>query len=191
MDSDDIFIGLKRRDEAALSVLFDTYYEKLYLFAEKYIYDSDKAHDIVQDVFLKIWENAERLELTSSIQHYLFASVRTGCLNYLKSLQIEDRNNRKYAEAYIESQNVDMVDDEELLARVRQVLDELPEKCREVCLLRFVEGYKYAEIAARLDMNENTVKAQLHRGMERLKQAFATYDYVLVLCALGRIFMDR
>ena len=191
MDSDDIFIGLKRRDEAALSVLFDTYYEKLYLFAEKYIYDSDKAHDIVQDVFLKIWENAERLELTSSIQHYLFASVRNGCLNYLKSLQIEDRNNRKYAEAYIESQNVDMVDDEELLARVRQVLDELPEKCREVCLLRFVEGYKYAEIAARLDMNENTVKAQLHWGMERLKQAFATYDYVLVLCALGRIFMDR
>ena len=191
MDSDDIFIGLKRRDEAALSVLFDTYYEKLYLFAEKYIYDSDKEHDIVQDVFLKIWENAERLELTSSIQHYLFASVRNGCLNYLKSLQIEDRNNRKYAEAYIESQNVDMVDDEELLARVRQVLDELPEKCREVCLLRFVEGYKYAEIAARLDMNENTVKAQLHRGMERLKQAFATYDYVLVLCALGRIFMDR
>ena len=191
MDSDDIFIGLKRRDEAALSVLFDTYYEKLYLFAEKYIYDSDKAHDIVQDVFLKIWENAERLELTSSIQHYLFASVRNGCLNYLKSLQIEDRNNRKYAEAYIESQNVDMVDDEELLARVRQVLDELPEKCREVCLLRFVEGYKYAESAARLDMNENTVKAQLHRGMERLKQAFATYDYVLVLCALGRIFMDR
>ena len=191
MDSDDIFIGLKRRDEAALSVLFDTYYEKLYLFAEKYIYDSDKAHDIVQDVFLKIWENAERLELTSSIQHYLFVSVRNGCLNYLKSLQIEDRNNRKYAEAYIESQNVDMVDDEELLARVRQVLDELPEKCREVCLLRFVEGYKYAEIAARLDMNDNTVKAQLHRGMERLKQAFATYDYVLVLCALGRIFMDR
>ena len=191
MDSDDILMGLKRREETAMSVLFDTYYEKLYLFAEKYIYDSDKAHDIVQDVFLKIWENAERLELSSSIQHYLFASVRNGCLNYLKSLQIEDRNNRKYAEAYIESQNVDMVDDEELLARVRQVLDELPEKCREVCLLRFVEGYKYAEIAVRLDMNENTVKAQLHRGMERLKQAFAAYDYVLVLCALGRIFMDR
>ena len=52
MDSDDILMGLKRRDETALSVLFDTYYEKLYLFAEKYIYDSDKAHDIVQDVFL-------------------------------------------------------------------------------------------------------------------------------------------
>lgn len=191
VEYDNLVEGIRHRKEAALATLFDLYYEKLYLFAEKYIYDSDRAHDIVQDVFLRIWENAEQLVLRGSIRHYLFTSVRNGCLNYLKSLQIEDRNNRKYAEAYIESQNVDMVDDEELLARVRQVLDELPEKCREVCLLRFVEGYKYAEIAARLDMNENTVKAQLHRGMERLKQAFATYDYVLVLCALGRIFMDR
>lgn len=84
MDSDDIFIGLKRRDETALSVLFDTYYEKLYLFAEKYIYDSDKAHDIVQDVFLKIWENAERLELTSSIQHYLFCVCSQWLLELLE-----------------------------------------------------------------------------------------------------------
>lgn len=191
MESDDILEGLKRREESALTVLFDMYYEKLYLFAEKYIYDSDKAHDIVQDVFLKIWENAEQLVLRLSIQHYLFTSVRNGCLNYLKSLQIEDRNNRKYVEAYIESQNVDMVEDEELLAKIRQVLNELPDKCREVCELRFVEGYKYSEIAARLDMNENTVKAQLHRGMERMRQAFANYDYVVILCALGRIFMER
>ena len=145
----------------------------------------------MQDVFLRIWETAERLVLKSSIQHYLFASVRNGCLNYLKSLQIEDRNNRKYVEAYIESQNVDMVEDEELLVKIRQVLDELPDKCREVCLLRFVEGYKYSEIAASLAMNENTVKAQLHRGMERLRQAFSGYDYVVVLCALGRLFMER
>ncbi|MCQ4874454.1 MULTISPECIES: RNA polymerase sigma factor [Odoribacteraceae] len=191
MESDDVLMGLKRREESALAILFDMYYEKLYLFAEKYIYDSDKAHDIVQDVFLRIWETAERLVLKSSIQHYLFASVRNGCLNYLKSLQIEDRNNRKYVEAYIESQNVDMVEDEELLVKIRQVLDELPDKCREVCLLRFVEGYKYSEIAASLAMNENTVKAQLHRGMERLRQAFSGYDYVVVLCALGRLFMER
>lgn len=157
----------------------------------KYIYDSDRAHDIVQDVFLKIWENAERLELKSSIQHYLFTSVRNGCLNYLKSLQIEDRNNRKYVEAYIESQNVDMVEDEDLLAKIRQVLDELPDRCREVCLLRFVEGYKYNEIAVALKMNENTVKVQLHRGMERLRQAFSTYDYIVLLGILGRLFVER
>lgn len=191
VEYDNLVEGIRHRKEAALATLFDLYYEKLYLFAEKYIYDSDRAHDIVQDVFLRIWENAERLVLRSSIQHYLFASVRNGCLNYLKSLQIEDRNNRKYAEAYIESQNVDMVEDEELLAKIRQVVEELPERCREVCMLRFGEGYKYSEIAERLGMNENTVKAQLHRGMERLREAFSKYDYVVVLCALGRLFMER
>lgn len=191
VEYDNLVEGIRHRKEAALATLFDLYYEKLYLFAEKYIYDSDRAHDIVQDVFLRIWENAERLVLRSSIQHYLFASVRNGCLNYLKSLQIEDRNNRKYAEAYIESQNVDMVEDEELMAKIRQVVEELPERCREVCMLRFGEGYKYSEIAERLGMNENTVKAQLHRGMERLREAFSKYDYVVVLCALGRLFMER
>ena len=109
----------------------------------------------------------------------------------MKSLQIEDRNNRKYVEAYIESQNVDMVEDEDLLAKIRQVLDELPDRCREVCLLRFVEGYKYNEIAVALKMNENTVKVQLHRGMERLRQAFSTYDYIVLLGILGRLFVER
>ena len=169
MDSNDILIGLKCRDEVALSALFDAYYEKLYLFAEKYIYDSDKAHDIVQDVFLKIWENAERLELTSSIQHYLFVSVRNGCLNYLKSLQIEDRNNRKYVEAYIESQNVDMVDNEELLVRIRQVLDELPEKCREVFVLSKIEGLKNREIAERLNISEKTVERHMSIALSKLR----------------------
>lgn len=191
VEYDNLVEGIRHRKEAALATLFDLYYEKLYLFAEKYIYDSDRAHDIVQDVFLRIWENAEQLVLRGAIRHYLFTSVRNGCLNYLKSLQIEDRNNRKYAEAYIESQNVDMVEDEELLAKIRQVMEELPERCREVCMLRFGEGYKYSEIAERLGMNENTVKAQLHRGMERLREAFANYDYVVVLCALGRLFMEH
>lgn len=168
-------------------IFADSYYEKLYLFAEKYIYDSDKAHDIVQDV----WENAEQLVLRLSIRHYLFTSVCNGCLNYLKSLQIEDCDNCKYIEVYIESQNVELVEDEELLAKIRQVLNELFEKCLEVCELRFVEGYKYNEITTRLGMNENTVQAQLHCGMECVRQAFANYDYVVVLCALGRILMER
>lgn len=187
MSEEEIIARLKRKEETALGELFDLYYEKLYLFAEKFIYDCDKAHDIVQDVFIRIWENAPKLELRTSIRYYFFTSVRNGCLNYLKSLQIEDRHNRKYAEAHIESVTVDMVEDDELLKKIRTVLDELPEKCREVCLLRFVEGYKYIEIAEKLDMNENTVKVQLHRGMEKMKEAFAGYDYVIILCALGRM----
>ena len=77
---------LERGEREAFQRLFEMYHKALCFFATRIVRDSLEAEDIVQDVFLKIWENAERLELTSSIQHYLFASVRNGCLNYLKSL---------------------------------------------------------------------------------------------------------
>lgn len=181
LNSEQIVNLLKRGNEKGLTTLFDLYYERLYLFAERYIYDATKAHDIVQDVFLKIWEKAGQLDLHGSVRNYLFTAVRNGCLNYLKSLQIEDRHHRKYAEAYVESCNIDMVEEEEILVKVRMVLDELPEKCREVCVLRFVEGYKYREIAEKLDLNENTVKAHLHRGMDKLRRVLSAYDLVTFL----------
>lgn len=191
MNSEQIINFLRHRNEKGLTILFDLYYERLYLFAERYIYDAAKAHDIVQDVFLKIWEKAGQFELRGSIQNYLFVSVRNGCLNYLKSLQIEDRHHRKYAEAYVDSCNIDMVEEEEILVKVRMILDELPEKCREVCVLRFVEGYKYREIAEKLDLNENTVKAHLHRGMDKLKQVLSGYDLVTFLWMVWMLGMRK
>ena len=185
-----IWAGLRRREKQVLTFLFNNYYEKLYFFAKKYIYDANKAHDIVQDVFVRLWENADKLMIHTTIHSYLFTSIRNACLNYLRDLKIEDCNNRKYAEAYIESHNIDMVEDEEMLEKIRSILKELPDKCREICLLRFVDGYKYAEIAKQLNISENTVKVQLHRGVERVKQAFSDREGMLVWLTLWQIYGD-
>ena len=91
-----------------------------------------------------------------------------------------------YAEAAVYSDNIDAIDEEEVLEKIRQVMNELPDRCREVCLLRFVQGYKYSDIAEQLSMNENTVKVQLHRGMEKLKQSFLDYDFALILFVLSQ-----
>ena len=179
---------LRRRDESAVAALFDQYYKRLHLFAEKFIYDSDQAHDIVQDVFLKLWENAEKLTLKVPVGSYLFAAVRNGCLNYLRDLEVEDRNNRKYAEACVESDNVDMVDDEELWAKVCEAVDNLPERYREVCVMRFMDGCKYSEIAVKLGLNEDTVKTRLRRGLERLRDVLSDYEFVVLLGVLVRLF---
>ena len=191
IEDEKIWTGLKQHEERVLTTLFDMYYEKLYLFAEKFIYDSDKSHDIVQDIFVRLWENAGKLDIKSSVKSYLFSSTKNGCLNYLRDLEIEDRNNRKYAEAYIESYNIDMVEEEEILDKIRQIMDELPDKCREVCQLRFIDGYKYAEIAERLNINENTVKVQLHRGVKRIKEALSEHDNLIVWLTLMKLFGGR
>lgn len=181
-----IWIGLlKSRDRNAMSYLFDTYYERLYLFAEKFIYDSDKAHDIVQEVFVRIWENSARLEITTSLSSYLFVAVRNGCLDYLRSLKIEDRHNQKYLEAHIDSYTVDVIEDDEMLEKIKEMLIKLSPQCREILELRILNGYKYKEIAQQLNVSESVVKVQIHRAYKKLKEFFPDVQNSLPLVLLA------
>ena len=176
MDESILIERLRRNDRKAYSDLFDGYFDKLFTFALNMVFREDVANDIVQEVFIAIYEKSVLKNYQGSLKAYLYTSVRNRCY--------EDRNMALYAEAAVYSDNVDMIDREEILEKIREVLDELPEKCREVCLLRFVHGYKYSEISEQLRMNENTVKVQLHRGLEKLKRCFSDYDFVLVLFML-------
>ncbi|MFA5714029.1 MAG: sigma factor, partial [Bacteroidales bacterium] len=98
---------LKALDKRAIEYLFDTYYEPLYLFCEKFIYNSDAAHDMVQSVFIKIWENSQNITFTGTIKSYLYVSVKNECLQYLRSLNIRDAHNQKWALAHIDSMTID------------------------------------------------------------------------------------
>lgn len=169
-DKGEILVKLRNRDESAINILFDTYYENLYLFAEKFIYDKDKAHDLVQDVFVKIWEDASKIEFTKSVRYYLFTSVKNKCLNYLRKLKIEDKNNRKYLEAHIDSHTVGMIDDVEIIGKIKSIIEDLPQQCREIYKLRVFYGYKYKEIAEDLGVSENTVKVQISRANTKMQE---------------------
>ena len=135
---------LRRNDRKAYSDLFDGYFDKLFTFALNMVFREDVANDIVQEVFIAIYEKSILKNYQGSLKAYLYTSVRNRCYNYLRDAKVEDRNMALYAEAAVYSDNVDMIDREEILEKIREVLDELPEKCREVCLLRFVHGYKIA-----------------------------------------------
>ena len=185
MDDSILIERLRRNDRKAYSDLFDGYFDKLFTFALNMVFREDVANDIVQEVFIAIYEKSILKNYQGSLKAYLYTSVRNRCYNYLRDAKVEDRNMALYAEAAVYSDNVDMIDEEEILMKIKEVLDELPEKCREVCLLRFVHGYKYSEISEQLEMNENTVKAQLHRGLEKLKHSFADYDLALILFVLA------
>ena len=167
---------LRQNDRKAYADLFDGYFDKLFVFALNMVFREDVANDIVQEVFIAIYEKSVLKNYQGSLKAYLYTSVCNRCYNYLRDAKVEDRNMALYAEAAVYSDNVDMIDREEILEKIREVLDELPEKCREVCLLRFVHGYKYS------------VKVQLHRGMEKLKRCFSDYDFTLVLFVLAAGF---
>ena len=162
---DEILIKyLRKNDRKAYSILFDKYFERLFTFAVRVVFREDVANDIVQEIFISLYEKSEILNYDLSLKSYLFNSVRNRCFNYLRDRKVEDRRMNLYAEACLWSDNVDWIEEEEVLRKIQEVMLELPEKCREVCRRGFFEGKKFEEIAEELDISESTARVQTHRA---------------------------
>lgn len=166
----DILIRLKKRDQDAFRYLYEHYFTKMVLFAESYLYDEEEARDLVQDLFFYIWDHAHSLPAVLSLKAYLFTSLRNRCLNVLRDRKIKDAHNNKLFEAQLFSGVEDVVIDEEVQRRLQEALDSLPDKCREIILLKVVEGKKNKEIAEQLNIAETTVKTQVQRAYRMLRE---------------------
>ena len=165
-----MFVRVKKRDKEAFRYLYEYYFAKMVLFAESYLYDEEEARDLVQDLFFYLWDHAAELRVSSSIKAYLFTSVRNRCLNVLRDRKIRDEHNDKLFEAQLFSGTEDVVIDEEIQQRLREALNSLPGKCREIILLKVVEGKKNKEIAKQLNIAETTVKTQVQRAYRMLRE---------------------
>lgn len=164
--------SLYERNQNAFRYLYEQYFSKLTLFAESYLYDKEEAKDLVQDLFFHIWDHADSLVVKTSLKAYLFISLRNRCLNVLRERKIRDDHNDKLLEAQLFAgvENVEI--DEDVERRLQNALNALPEKCREIILLKVVEGKKNKEIASQLGLAEATVKTQVQRAYRILREQF-------------------
>lgn len=168
--------------------MFDTYFQRLLIFASNMVFREDVAYDIVQDVFVSVYENTASFDDGRSLRSYLYKSVRNRCYNYLRDRKVEDRRMMLYAEASLTSDSVGMIEEEELLCLVEEFLEELPAQCREVCRMRLFEDHSFGEIASRLGISENTVRVQLHRGIKKMSEHFGRNSMAMTLITASIFF---
>jgi RNA polymerase sigma-70 factor (ECF subfamily) len=173
MIDSDFIEKLKPRDSLSYTRLFDTYFRQLHRFAVSFIGDYDTANDIVQLVFISLYENVSQLSLEVNLSSWLFISVRNRCLNFLRDREVEARNKQIYLQNYEETDNLEYFDDTELLAKIRLIIDDMPEKCREICELRFYQNMQQNEIAEKLSISVNTVKVQIHRAIQKIRTSLS------------------
>jgi RNA polymerase sigma-70 factor (family 1) len=173
LSEDDIHIiqGIQSGSERSYARLFDSYYSLLSVFACKYVDDLEVAREIVQDLFVHLYEHRESLVITTSLKSYLYHSVRNRCLNHLKHTKIHEKHMDALKAEADESMDPEALYQEtELEYRVFQIVSGLPSRCKEIFTLSRVEGKKNSEIAARLKISIRTVETQISKAIKILRQ---------------------
>lgn len=174
---------INNNDRNAFKGLFQLYYDDLVTYANNYLYDLPASEDIVQDVFIYIWEHSNTIHIEKSLNSYLHIMVRNRCLNYLKALKITDNCNfLELTASLISENNLDsfIEDDKEIIYnQILKIVESMPDKMQQVFKLKFLNGYKYAEIAKELDVSINTVKTQLKRAKFKINESIAILLFLL------------
>jgi RNA polymerase sigma-70 factor (ECF subfamily) len=165
---------IKNKNEKVFKTFFNKHYEELVIYANGYLFDKNASEDIVQEVYIYIWENACNITIEKSLKGYLYAMTKNKCLNFLKSLKITD--NYKFLELNINLITEHVFDsaleeDKKIVYhQILKIVDTLPEKMQLIVKLKFLENYKYAEIAEELNISINTVKTQLKRAKLKITE---------------------
>jgi RNA polymerase sigma-70 factor (family 1) len=170
-------------DEASFERMFRTHYARLCAFAATMIDDRDEAEEVVQTMFCRLWEQRNALDITISVQAYLFRSVRNACLNHIKKMKIRD--NYKVTNLENLNQNPEYQPDRtthsELSKKLEKAIAELPEQCRLVFKLSRFEELKYKEIAEQLGISIKTVENQMGKALKVLRFKLADFLTIVVL----------
>lgn len=181
----DLIVRLKAGDQTAFELLFHFYYPGLVLFSTQFTTDRHESEEIVQDFFVKLWQRHQQISLTDSLKSYLFLSVKNSCLNYLKHKKVEEKYIQKMtdlAKIHV-AYDPDLYVASELQEKVKNAIDLLPEKCREVFVMSRIHGLKNEEIATNLNISKRTVETQISKALKVLR--IELKDYIGLVILLG------
>jgi RNA polymerase sigma-70 factor (ECF subfamily) len=165
----------------AYKTLFNLYYKPLCSFAKKYVLDLAVAEDIVQELFVRFWEQWKEVQLETSVRSYFFQSVRNECLNYLKHQGVNEKYKMHIENASTDIFFYDKLEEEEINQLVYQTIQTLPPRCKQIFELSRFEGKTFEEISLELSISKNTIKNQLVRALKHIRQVLEKNEILLLI----------
>ncbi|OYD41685.1 RNA polymerase sigma factor [Sphingobacterium cellulitidis] len=174
---------VRSADDRAFKEVYDRYNELLYLFAYNKLRNKEEAKDVVQEVFAWLLNNRARFAINSSVSSFLYKSV----LNKIFDIFRHQSVIRKYIEQgdhYIDIDSTEtdyLIREKDIAQMIRQEIDAMPQKMKEVYLLRFEQYLSAKEIAEQLNISENTVNTHLKRAAKKLRDNLGMLIYVVYI----------
>lgn len=147
--------------------------KKLLRFATHFLKDEDAAHDVVQDVFLKLWQKRDSLEDIENVEAFAMRMTRNRCLDIIRAnrvVPIDAETDRKMKE---ETEDVhSQVELSETASQIKNLMKNLPDLQRTVMQLRDIEQLEYEEIAERTNLKVNAIRVNLSRARKKVRDEF-------------------
>ena len=164
-------VRAERRDEA-IALLLPDFRRKVFGLAYSFLRDREAAEDVTQEVFIKVWRALPGFDGRASMSTWMYTIARNASLSALRARRpqssLSDPEVMEAVEAINPVPPADIIADR---AAIRQLVDQLPTKQRQVVMLFYMEGQSHEEVAAMLAMPVGTVKTLLHRARARLSAA--------------------
>lgn len=195
VDSEFLVRQLKNGEESAYEMLFKEYYQVLVIFANKYLMDIESSKELVQELFVNIYEKRDKIEINSSLKSYLFRSVHNRAINQLSVKKTKNKYAEHVSRTTIIGENSieKEMNKTELEHAVFRAIGELPPKCRDIFKLNRFDGLTNSEIADKLQLSKRTVETQISKALKILRvklEPFTAASILILFADAIRIFGD-
>ena len=186
--ADEINIEISKRlkdgNEAAFEIVFKSFFEQLASFANEYVFDKEVSKNIVQEIFMKLWEKRANIEIHSNLKSYLYTSTKNSCISYLRHIKTRQQYFEKRKKDFddlmlnyeaLSQLNINRIDFNSIETIIKETIDSLPPRCKEVFTLSRYEELSNKEIAEKLEISVKAVEANNTRAIKLLKKNLKNY----------------
>lgn len=184
LSEQEIVSAIRQGDERIFEDTFRKYYQSLCNYANSILKEMDEAEEVVQNLFLSIWEKRTDLEINVSLKSYLYRAVHNHCLNRIKHLKIREEY-QQYATNFYDSSYESVsqtVMTNELEQKIEEAIRKLPEQCRLIFRMSRFDELKYHEIAKQLELSPKTIENQIGKALKFLRLELAEYLPLIIIC---------
>lgn len=190
-DNHELIRNLQKGNVAAFDTLFEVYSARLYSFALKYLKNEPDAEELVQEVFIKVWENRKSLRSELSFRSYLF----TISLNHIRKHFNKKAIFLRYLENFhndhsqqSQDQHMGSEDYETVMQRIQQIIEEMPPRRREIFIKSKMDGKSSKEIASELGISSGTVDNHISEAIHQLRSRLKKENIIHLLFAFLFLF---
>ncbi len=169
---------VKLVNKANFEQWFNDYYDGMLRYCQTMIRDVNEAEDIVQSVFMDVWNDRAGLEIHTSVQAYLYKGVYFKCMNKIKAEKVATKYVQQKSDVHTQG---DPAIYEEVAALIDEGISALPEQCRKIFMLNRFEGMRYNEIATKLNLSPKTIENQMGKALKTMRAALSEYLQIIVV----------